>query len=716
MAYELPDFYLPYPPRLNSHLETARAHTRAWAARMGFFDDPDIWGPADLEAHDYGLMCAYGHPDCAAVELNLVTDWYVWVFFFDDHFLHAFKRTKDLKGAQAYLDRLDLFMAHDPPEPTNPVELGLKDLWARTVPAMTDAWRRRFVTVTRDLTQESMWELFHIESGLVSNPIEYIEARRKVGGAPWSACLVEHAVAAELPARLAHTRPIRVLTETFADAVHLRNDLFSYQREVVAEGELSNSVLVCENFFGCDTQRGVEITNDMITSRLHQFEHTTLTELPALFAEHAVAPHEQESVLRYVKGLQDWQAGGHAWHLASSRYTKARREHGPLNVSPAHVRSGLRNFSHRPYTETTVRLPQISMPFTVRDNPHLEQARANSVRWCREMGFGDGLPGLPSTALWTERQLTSFDFALAASGLAPDATAEALDRATDWLAWGTYADDYYPQVFGASHDLTGAKLSNRRLRELMPLDGLPLTPAVNAVERGLADLWARTAALLCEEDRRAFRRGVEVMLDSWEWELANLVQNRVPDPVDYLEMRRLTFGSNLTINLAQIHLPRRPPDALFRTRELLALANAAADYGALLNDLFSFQKEIQFEGDLHNAVLVMRTFFDCDVDEAVTIVNKLMTARIAQFEHVVGTDLPAMLDARGADDETRSSVARYVTGLQDWMASLLRWHAQTTRYPETELRRRSAVRWTQGPTGLGTAVRRIHSLLPMGAP
>lgn len=357
MTYRLPDFYLPYPPRLNPHLETARAHTRQWAAGMGMLDDPDIWDAERLEAMDYGLMCAYTHPDCDVEELNLITDWYVWVFFFDDHFLETFKRSKDIKGGQAYLDRLDAFMADDPPEPGNPAERGLADLWARTVPAMSEHWRRRFVKVTRHLTQESMWELFHIDDGLVSNPIEYIEERRKVGGAPWSACLVEHAAGAELPPALAETRPLRVLMESFSDAVHLRNDLFSYQREVGEEGELSNCVLVCERFFDCDTERGVEITNDLLTSRLHLFEHTALTEVPALFADTGTLPHDQERVARYVKGLQDWQAGGHEWHARSSRYTKLARTETPsplaalgMNISAAHLTGagGLRSHSHAP--------------------------------------------------------------------------------------------------------------------------------------------------------------------------------------------------------------------------------------------------------------------------------------------------------------------------------------------------------------------------------
>jgi hypothetical protein len=55
-----------------------------------------------------------------------VTDWYVWVFFFDDHFLETYKRSRDQAGAKEYLSRLSAFMPVEltgtPPEPTNPME------------------------------------------------------------------------------------------------------------------------------------------------------------------------------------------------------------------------------------------------------------------------------------------------------------------------------------------------------------------------------------------------------------------------------------------------------------------------------------------------------------------------------------------------------------------------------------------------------------------
>src|SRR5947209_6538748 len=126
--YELPDFYLPYPARLNPHLGTARAHTKAWAREMGILDaPPDIWDERKFNSMDFALLCAYTHPDAPSHELDLVSDWYVWVFYFDDHFLEVYKRSQDQAGAKEYLDRLPAFMPVNltdaAPEPTNPVKV-----------------------------------------------------------------------------------------------------------------------------------------------------------------------------------------------------------------------------------------------------------------------------------------------------------------------------------------------------------------------------------------------------------------------------------------------------------------------------------------------------------------------------------------------------------------------------------------------------------------
>ncbi|MEV2248743.1 terpene synthase family protein [Streptomyces sp. NPDC049970] len=725
--FTLPDFYVPYPARLNPHLEAARSHTREWARGMGMLEGSGIWEEKDLESHDYALLCAYTHPDCSAEALSLVTDWYVWVFFFDDHFLELFKRTPDREGGKRYLDRLPAFMPMDrgasTPDPTNPVEAGLADLWARTVPSMSDAWRARFAESTENLLNESLWELANINEGRVANPVEYIEMRRKVGGAPWSAGLVEYAAGAEVPASVAGTRALRVLSDAFSDGVHLRNDLFSYQREVEDEGENSNGVLVLEKFLRCSTQEAAEAVNDLLTSRLQQFENTVLTELGPLCAEKGLTPDETVAVLAYVKGLQDWQSGGHEWHMRSSRYMNgggAGESVPGFAMAAASIRLPPRSESLRSRSHTHVPhqrvgpslLPDFDMPFTTTLSPHLDGARVRIVEWSHRMGLLEAQPGVPGSHIWDEERLVATDLPLCAAGLDPDATPDELDLSSGWLTWGTYGDDWFPVVHGRTRDLAGARLANERLSLFMPLEGSSVPEPVNALERGLADLWQRTAGPMDGDARRTFREAVETMTASWLWELANQAQNRIPDPVDYMEMRRATFGSDLTMSLCRLGHGRKVPDAVYRSGPMRSLENAAADYACLLNDLFSYQKEIEYEGEVHNGVLVVQNFFGVDYPTGVAIVDDLMNSRMRQFRHVAEQELPVLYDDFDLDAEAREVLAGYVVELQHWMAGILIWHRGCRRYREEDLRRGSGTPWhISGPTGLGTSAARVTRLL-----
>ncbi|MEU7223859.1 terpene synthase family protein [Streptomyces chrestomyceticus] len=764
--FELPGFYLPYPARLNAHLEKARGHSKEWARGMGMLEGSGIWEEGDLDAHDYALLCAYTHPDCSADVLSLVTDWYVWVFFFDDHFLEAFKRTQDRVGGKAYLDRLPLFMPMEldaaVPEPANPVEAGLADLWARTVPSMSEAWRARFRENTEHLLNESLWELSNINAGRLPNPVEYIEMRRKVGGAPWSAGLVEFAAGAEVPATVARSRPLRVLKDSFSDAVHLRNDLFSYQRETEEEGELSNGVLVLENFLGCGTQEAADAVNDLITSRVQQFENTVVTELPVLFAEEGLSPRECADVLAYAKGLQDWQAGGHEWHMRSSRYMNGGGGSvdkgsggwspfvfGGVGTSGVDLRRALavtgakrlRNFTHQPYRKVgPSQLPDFFMPFATTLSPYLDGARVNAVAWAEQMGMLRPQVGVPLSDVWSAEKLADYDFPLCAAGLHPDATPEELDLASQWLTWGTYGDDYYPVVFGATRDIAGAKACNARLSAFMPVEdvaegGAAPEPA-NAMERGLADLWRRTTESMDVPARQMFRDSVEVMTAGWIWELENQALHHIPDPVDYIEMRRATFGSDMTMSLSRIGHGRRVPEEVYRSGPMRSLENAASDYATLLNDVFSYQKEIEYEGEVHNGVLVVQNFFDCDYPTALAIVHDLMTSRMREFQHVAEDELPVLYDDFDLSAEARELLDGYVKELENWMAGILTWHRGCRRYGEEDLRRHKGGSralsesevgdgvgvgvmggtatggtgvggWSGRPTGLGTSAARV---------
>lgn len=188
------------------------------------------------------------------------------------------------------------------------------------------------------------------------------------------------------------------------------------------------------------------------------------------------------------------------------------------------------------------------------------------------------------------------------------------------------------------------------------------------------------------------------MVESWVWELNNHLQSRIPDPVDYIEMRRHTFGSEMTMSLSRIEHSHEIPAHVFQTRTLREIDVSAMDVACLLNDCFSYQKEIEYEGELNNGVLAIENFFGCGRDEALPIVNDLITSRRRQFEHLATRELPALADELDLDDTARTALAAYVDELRDWMAGILKWHRETDRYDE-----RNPRPTLPRPTGLGTS-------------
>ncbi|MBO2459169.1 terpene synthase family protein [Actinomadura violacea] len=723
--FELPEFYMPHPARLNPHAEAAREHSRRWAHAMGILGPdptgPEVWDEDEYDAHDYALLTAYTHPDAPGPVLDLVNDWYVWVFYFDDHFLERYKRPRDLAGAKEYLARLPAFMpvkagGPPPPEPANPVERGLADLWERTVPLMSQEWRARFAESTRNLLQESAWELANIDEARVPNPVDYVQMRRKVGGAPWSADLVEVAAAAEVPARVAGTRPLRVLKDAFSDAVHLRNDIFSYQRETESEGEVNNGVLVMERFFGTDPQRAAEITNDLLTSRMQQFEHTAVTELPALFAEHGLSPAERRDVLRYARGLQDWQSGGQQWHLRSSRYMNQgavpRRGlsglpeiAGLLGLGTSAVR--IRSLTRPPGPPPGgggFRPPEFSLPYEPLLNPRIAGLRAHTAEWARGTGMLDG--AVPGT--WTPEAFDAADYALFAALTHPGAPGPELELIADWHLWRFFFDDLFAARFKRPRDLLGARAYTARLLD-PPGGHEPSDP----VERGLADLRARTAAAMTEDERAGLDAALRELTDSWLWELAGLVHNRVPDPVDYIEMRRRTSGAAFTAALLRhAHAGGLPPDVLAAT-PMQALHDTFADIAGLRNDLLSYPKEIGPEGEHHNAVVAVERFLGCGTQQAADIVADLVEARVRQFERTAASELPILAAESGLDAAARDGLARYVRAMRDWTAGDLRWSTTTGRYappggtgPAPPPASAAGFRAPSGPPGPGAAAAR----------
>ncbi|GAB1817766.1 terpene synthase family protein [Herbidospora sp. RD11066] len=598
--FELPDFYRPWPPRLNPHVEEARAHNRAWAARHGLIDE-GTWDAATADSIDLALFAAYCFPDATPARLDLLTDWYFWGFYFDDWFLRHYKSSGDVAGAAAWLAEVRAFMPADlarpVPEAADPVQATLAELWARTVPGTTEEWRRRFGDNTFAQMDDAFWELGNLAAGRVPNPIDYLERRRGAGAGRWVADLIELVNGTPLPDHVWASRPVQVMRDTFTDAQVLLNDVFSYQRETEHEGELNNFVLVLREFLGMTPQEAADATNDLLTSRLLQFESTLLTELPDL----PLTPAERVAVLNVARSLQDANAGSHEWHLRSSRYMNEATRGADPKVPVWRYPTGLGTSaarlwgSHRPVDRrASFTLPPEEKPAR---SPFAGGTRTAAADWARRMG----LPYSPQAVSWA---------VTAHNGVSRDR----LEVLSQWYVLLAAVDTTVDRLFKARGDVAGGRAFLRRLPLFLTETG---HRPVNAVERGLADLWGRAPL-----DAAHF----EQLLETREWELGNSARGRVPDPVDHLQTRRAEHAG-LMVDLVLYGLG-------FPPAERTALEECFADIATARRDLVTYKERIALPTEVSNGVLALQRLLECDLQLAADVVGDLLTARRAQFDRL----------------------------------------------------------------------------------
>lgn len=319
------------------------------------------------------------------------------------------------------------------------------------------------------------------------------------------------------------------------------------------------------------------------------------------------------------------------------------------------------------------------MPWQSRRSPHIHVSRQHAVEWAEEMGyFAQG-----NDAGWSKERFKRTDFALHAAMFCPEAPKATLDVIADIWAWAFFIDDLFVRQFVQHRDAAAASAFVARLPAFMPPEiGLGDAPSPgNEVERSLADVWSRIAPSMSLGWRRRFAHDLHDMPASWLWELDIAIEERQPTVLEFVEMRRRTFGAAWVLDLIEFASDAEVPDAIYRSRPIRLLNHAFADVLMLHNDVFSVEKEVA-DGERGNAVLVARDVLRCDLTLAGQVVNHIVNARIRQAEHTMANEVAPLLEAHDLKSRERAGVHAYTQGLRDGMAGDLEWYgyARDRRY------------------------------------
>ena len=511
-----------------------------WAREMGMLEGSGIWEERDLDAHDYALLCAYTHPDCDGPG-PVPGHRLVRVGLLLRRPLPGDLQTHPGPGGRQGVSRPAPGVHADGPRrprcPSRPIRSRrVSPTCGRApCPRMSADWRARFAESTENLLNESLWELSNINDGRIANPVEYIEMRRKVGGAPWSAGLVEYAAGAEVPGVRRRRRgrcgccgtpsptPCTCATTSSPTSARSRTRArtatacWSWRPSWAARPRRRPTPSTTCSPRGSSSSRTPRSPN-----------------CPRSSPRRASTRSRARTSLAYVKGLQDWQSGGHEWHMRSSRYMNEGARgptRGPraLARAPAHrsrhLRRGrrqrpadagraesarARSFTHVPYQQVgPSQLPDFYMPFTATDQPASRRRPAARRRVGAPDGHARAAAGRARLAhLGRATGSPPIDLPLCAAGIRPGRHARRARPERRLAGLGHVRRRLLPgRSSGAAATWRARRLPPTGCRPSCRSTAARRRRPANALERGLADLWARTAGPMTPERAPRSARG-----------------------------------------------------------------------------------------------------------------------------------------------------------------------------------------------------------------
>jgi 5-epi-alpha-selinene synthase len=322
--FTIPELYCPFPSAVNPHADEVNRHTVEWMRRFRLVADEPEHGK--IHAVNIGRLAGRFHPEAPRDALQLVSDWYAWMFLQDDR--RDESEIGEQPGRLAAVDTtyLDILRGEEPVEERDPLAHALWDLQQRLEARSTATWMRRFIRSVREYFESTIWEATNRARGITPDLASYIRMRPLTGGFAMDTELIEIIERTHLPPEVRDNPVVRRMALASSNVVCWANDIISFEKEV-AHGDVHNLISVLQHEHKIGVHEAVERAAGMHDSEVRKFMWLERN-VPSFGGRMDV------NLALYISTLRSRMRGYLDWSEESERYRRSAdastREDDPL--------------------------------------------------------------------------------------------------------------------------------------------------------------------------------------------------------------------------------------------------------------------------------------------------------------------------------------------------------------------------------------------------
>lgn len=306
----MPELACPFDEEISPHADDVDRHVIDWAHHFGLPRDESE--ATRLDATRVGRLAARTAPRASAEALELLADWQMWLFLFDDQYSDESVTGADLNRLSQLVTAFMLVLdnATDSRYRNGPFTRALGDLVDRLKSMATGPQASRFITAVRGYFLAQFWEAGHRAADQPAGLAEYMAMRRHSGAVPTCMALIDVADGFELCGQLFWRTDVRALSDIAVNVTCWANDILSFPKEAERSTKVHSLPAVLAGERQLPMPEAIAVAAAMHDTEVARYVET----------EESTRTGADPELSRYLDGLRSWMAGNFHWSRETGRY------------------------------------------------------------------------------------------------------------------------------------------------------------------------------------------------------------------------------------------------------------------------------------------------------------------------------------------------------------------------------------------------------------